>query len=219
VTLAGWVNRHQQEVIGYLVEENRILHEQLAGRRVRLNDDQRRRLPGRGQRLGRRVLRQVATIATPDTILRWHRRLIAQKWTFMSRRPGCPGIMREVSALIVRMATENPALGLQSDPGSVEEPSPGGEKHRGQGLEEPWDLAGARTARVVADVSASPLGCDRRRRLLHDGSVDKRWPEDLLHAVRVGNRLVAPEIRGLVSPHIRCHERLGGLLRYYHRAA
>jgi transposase InsO family protein len=119
VTLAGWVNRHQQEVIDYLVAENRVLHEQLGGRRVRLNDDQRRLLAARGQRLGRRVLRQVATIVTPDTILRWHRRLIAQKWTFGSRRPGRPGIMREVSALIVRMATENPTWGYSRIQGAL----------------------------------------------------------------------------------------------------
>src|SRR5207249_3665914 len=73
VTLAGWINRQQQEVIEYLVEENRVLMEQLRGRRVRLTDDQRRRLAARGHRLGRRVLRQVATLVTPDTILRWHR--------------------------------------------------------------------------------------------------------------------------------------------------
>jgi putative transposase len=48
VTLAGWVNRHQQHVIGYLVEENRALREQLRGRRVRLTDDQRRRLAAKG---------------------------------------------------------------------------------------------------------------------------------------------------------------------------
>jgi transposase InsO family protein len=119
VTLAGWVNRHQQQVIDYLVEENRVLHEQLGGRRVRLNDDQRRRLAARGQRLGRRVLRQVATIVTPDTILRWHRRLIAQKWTFTSRRPGRPGIMRKVSALIVQMATENPRWGYSRIQGAL----------------------------------------------------------------------------------------------------
>src|SRR3989441_3596545 len=82
VTLAGWVNRHQQQVIEYLAEENRVLRGQLTGRRVRLTDDQRRRLAAKGQRLGRRVLRQVVTIVTPDTILRWHRRLIARKWTF-----------------------------------------------------------------------------------------------------------------------------------------
>src|SRR2546425_13196341 len=73
VTLARWVNRHQQQVIEYRVDENRILKE----RCVRLTDDQRRRLAAQGQRLGRRVLRQVATIVTPDTILRWHRRVCA----------------------------------------------------------------------------------------------------------------------------------------------
>src|ERR687897_2427495 len=108
VALAGWVNRQQQEVIEYLVEENLVLREQLRGRRLRLTDDQRRRLAAKGQRLGRRVLRQVATIVTPDTILRWHRLLLARKWTFAPKRPGRPGIVKEISALIVRMATENP---------------------------------------------------------------------------------------------------------------
>src|SRR5512132_3385909 len=79
VTLAGWVNRHQQHVIEYLIEENRVLKARLKGRRLRLTDDQRRRLAAKGHRLGRRVLRQVATIVTPDTILRWHRPLIARK--------------------------------------------------------------------------------------------------------------------------------------------
>src|SRR5262245_18194667 len=97
VTLAGWVNRHQQEIIAYLVEENRVLREQFGGRRMLLTDDQRRRLAAKGQRLGRRLLRQVATIVTPDPILRWHRRLIARKWTFEWRRPGRPAIKREIS--------------------------------------------------------------------------------------------------------------------------
>src|SRR5712692_247486 len=96
-TLAGWVNRHQQHVIEYLVEENRVLKAQLRGRRLRLTDDQRRRLAAKGRRLGRRVLRQVATIVTPDTILRWHQQLIARKWTFTPQRPGRPGIMQEIS--------------------------------------------------------------------------------------------------------------------------
>jgi len=109
VTLAGWVNRHQHHVIEYLVEENRVLKEQEKGRRLRLTDDQRRRLAAKGRRLGRRVLRQVATIVTPDTILRWHRQLIARKWTFTPKRPGCPGIMQEISSLILRLAMENPA--------------------------------------------------------------------------------------------------------------
>jgi putative transposase len=119
VTLAGWVNRRQQEVIDYVVEENRVLQEQLGGRRVRLTDAQRRRLAARGQRLGRRVLKQVATIVTPDTILRWHRRLIAQKWTFECRRPGRPGLMKEIASLIVRMATENPGWGYSRIQGAL----------------------------------------------------------------------------------------------------
>ena len=124
VILAGWVNRHQQHVIEYLVEDNRILKGQLEGRRLRLTDDQRRRLAAKGRRLGRRVLRQVATIVTPDTILRWHRQLITRKWTFTPRRPGRPGIMPEISSLIRRLSTENPGPGatLGSDPGGVEEP-------------------------------------------------------------------------------------------------
>jgi hypothetical protein len=140
VTLAGWVNRHQQHVIEYLVEENRALREQLRGRRVRLTDGLRRRLAAKGQRLGRRVLRQVATIVTPDTILRWYRRLIARKWTSACRRPGRPGLMKEIAALIVRMATENPSWGLQPHPGRVEEPRPPRRKKYGrQGAEGQWD--------------------------------------------------------------------------------
>src|SRR5437899_268594 len=127
-TLAGWVNRHQQQVIDYLVEENRALREQLRGRRVRLSDDQRRRLAAKGQRLGRRVLRQVATIVTPDTILRWYRWLIAQKWTSEYRRPGRPGLASwayEGDRDAHRAdGDREPCVGLQPHPGCVEESRP-----------------------------------------------------------------------------------------------
>ena len=72
-SLLGWLQREQTEAIGYLREENRILKAQLGNRRLRLTDDERRRLANVGARLGRRRLMQVATIVTPDTILRWHR--------------------------------------------------------------------------------------------------------------------------------------------------
>ncbi len=81
MTVAGWVNRHQADVIAYLVEENRVLKEQLQGRSLRLTDDQRRRLAALAKRLGRKALDRVATIVTPDTLMRWHHRLIALKWT------------------------------------------------------------------------------------------------------------------------------------------
>jgi hypothetical protein len=77
--LIGWLQRDQQEVIAYLREENCVLKGQLHHQRLRLADDERRRLAVRGARLGRRLLAQVATTVTPDTILRWHRQPIARK--------------------------------------------------------------------------------------------------------------------------------------------
>jgi len=72
VTLAGWVYCNQQDVITYIQEENRILKSKPRGRRIRFTDDERRRLAVKGKALGRKVLREVGSIVTPDTILRWH---------------------------------------------------------------------------------------------------------------------------------------------------
>ena len=108
---AGLIQREQARTIDYLVEENRILRQQLGKRRLRLTDDQRRRLALRGKALGLRLLRQVATLVTPDTILAWHRVLIYRKWTYPRRRVGRPGVLREIRELIVRMAEDNPSWG------------------------------------------------------------------------------------------------------------
>ncbi|MBM3790072.1 MAG: hypothetical protein FJW35_06940 [Acidobacteria bacterium] len=80
--LAGWINRTQQDAIEYLLTENRILREKLGKRRILLNDDQRRRLAVKGKILGRRMLERLATIVTPETILRWHRELVAKRWDY-----------------------------------------------------------------------------------------------------------------------------------------
>jgi putative transposase len=109
--LLGWLEREQRDVVAFLREENRTLKAQLAGRRLQLNEAQRRRLAVLGQRLGRGVLREVATLVTPDTILRWHRELIARKWTHSRRRQGRPGVLAEIQRHVVRMATENPNWG------------------------------------------------------------------------------------------------------------
>ena len=69
IVLAGWMNRRQQNVIEYLRQENRILREQLGERRLRFTDDQRRRLAVRAKGLGRKLLAEVATLVTPDTLL------------------------------------------------------------------------------------------------------------------------------------------------------
>jgi len=109
---AGWVNRHQQDAIEYLKEENRVLRQQLGDRRLFLTDDQRRRLAVKGKALGGKLLRELACIVTPDTILRWYRTLVARKYDGSKRRgPGRPRTASEISELIVRIAVENPGFG------------------------------------------------------------------------------------------------------------
>jgi hypothetical protein len=85
IAVAGWINQRQLEVIDCLREENCVLREQLGQRRLRLNDDQRRRLAAKSKGLGRKLLAEVATIVTPERLLAWHRKLIAKK--IRPRRP------------------------------------------------------------------------------------------------------------------------------------
>jgi len=81
IALAGWMNQRQQNVIEYLREENRVLHEQLGDRRLRFTDDQRRRLAVRAKGLGRKPLMEIATIVTPATLLAWHRNSLHRSMT------------------------------------------------------------------------------------------------------------------------------------------
>ncbi|MEP7243898.1 MAG: integrase core domain-containing protein [Gammaproteobacteria bacterium] len=109
---AGWINRHQLDVIDYLQEENRLLKERLGGRRIRFTDAERRRLARKAFALGRKVLNGLDTLVTPDTLLRWHRELVASKWNYSQRRgPGRPRIMKTIVDLILRMALENRSWG------------------------------------------------------------------------------------------------------------
>ena len=93
--LIGWLGRREREAVAYLVEENRLLRRQLGNRRLHLTDDDRRRLAARAHRVGRAALREIATIATPDTLLPWHRRLIARKWTY-ARKPSRRSVPLEI---------------------------------------------------------------------------------------------------------------------------
>jgi len=120
VALAGWVNQQQRDVIDYLLEENRVLREQIGPRRLRFTDDQRRQLAAKARTLGRRLLREFATIETPDTLLAWHRTLIAAKYDGSTRRGPGPPVMSEIRALIVRMATENRSWGYTRIQGALE---------------------------------------------------------------------------------------------------
>ena len=116
--LTAWLDRREREAVAYLIEENRLLRRQLGPRRLRLSDDDRRRLAARAHRVGRATLRQIATIATPDTLLRWHRQLIARKWTY-ARTPGRRGVLLEIRQLVMRMATENPTWGYTRIQGAL----------------------------------------------------------------------------------------------------
>jgi putative transposase len=120
--LAGWSNRQQQEVIEYLRTENQILKEKLGKRRILVTDDQRRRLAVKGKVLGRKVFESVGTLFTPDTILRWHRLLVAKKWAFSDRakmKPGRPPVADEIQALVVRLASENTTWGYDRIQGAL----------------------------------------------------------------------------------------------------
>jgi len=117
---AGWVHRHQLIVIEFLQAENRLLKDRLRGRRIRCTDAERAFLARKAKAVGRKALLELDTMVSPDTLLRWHRRLVAEKWNFAARRrPGRPGIMREISEMIVRMAQENRAWGYTRIQGAL----------------------------------------------------------------------------------------------------
>jgi len=120
VSIAGWMNQHQHHVVEYLMEENRVLRDQISNRRLRFSDDQRRRLAAKAKKLGRKLLSQVATVVTPETLLAWHRKLIAKKYNGTSfRTPGRPRIAMEITALVIRMAEENRAWGYRRIQGAL----------------------------------------------------------------------------------------------------
>jgi transposase InsO family protein len=120
MVVSGWVQRHQLTVIEFLQAENRLLKAKLRGKRIRFTDAERALLARKAKAVGRKALLQLDTIVSPDTLLRWHRRLVAQKWNFVHRRgPGRPRIMSEISRLIVRMAHENPGWGYTRMQGAL----------------------------------------------------------------------------------------------------
>ncbi len=117
--LAGWINREQQHMIDYLREENSILRDELlkatGKKRIILNDSQRRRLAILGKKLGRSLLSKVSCAFSPDTILLWHRKLVARKYDGSKNRGkgGRPRISDKLKQLIIDMARDNKHLGCK----------------------------------------------------------------------------------------------------------
>src|SRR6266700_715917 len=104
----------------YLVTENRILRNQIKGR-VRLSDGERKALAQIGKKLGKQALAEVASVVTPDTILAWHRKLVARKFDGSQQRqsPGRPKITQELEAMIIRIAQENRSWGYDRIAGAL----------------------------------------------------------------------------------------------------
>jgi len=114
VALAGWMNRRQQEAIEYFREENRTLRENLGHKRLILNESQKRRLSQAAAKLGRQLLREVGTLFSPDTLLKWNRWFIARKYDGSDRRGKRgpkPTKANMIRKLVLRMAAENPSWG------------------------------------------------------------------------------------------------------------
>jgi len=119
--VAGWINRHQQQVIAYLLEENRTLHAKLGTRRLRFTDTERRRLAALAFPLGRKRLKSLSTLATPDTLMRWDKQLVAQRFDGSQKRNplGRPRVADEIEALVLHMANDNPTWGYRRIQGAL----------------------------------------------------------------------------------------------------
>ena len=104
----------------YLVAENRILRQQINGR-MPLTDSDRKALAEIGHKLGKKALAEIATVATPDTILAWHRQCAAPQVdnSAAPKSVGRPRIDKEVEELVVRMARENRSWGYDRMVGAL----------------------------------------------------------------------------------------------------
>ncbi len=161
VTIAGWVNRYQQDAIDYLKEENRILREHVGGRRLRFTDEQRRRLAAKARVLGRDGMKEVAGLVTPDTLLRWYTQLIAKKYDGSKRRgPGRPRVAETIRELVVRMATQNSTWGYTRICGAL--------RNLGH------DVGRNTVKRILAEHGIEPAP-ERRKRIPWETFLKARW--------------------------------------------
>src|SRR5436190_23128541 len=118
--LAGRIDESQQRLIEYLQEEIRVLREQL-GRKPCFSNDQRRRLASKAKKAGTDALRRIVPIVTPETLLKWHRKLIAHKYDGSPMRaPRRPRVHASIERLILRFAQENPSWGYTRIQGALE---------------------------------------------------------------------------------------------------
>jgi putative transposase len=157
VYITGSVEEEFRLRIEYLVAENRILRDQIKGR-VQLSDPERRTLAEIGKELSKQALEAVASMVKPDTILAWHRTLVAQKCDGSKHRqsPGRPRVDSEIEDLVLRMARENRSWGYDRIQGAL--------PHRGYAISGrsvmPWPHTSAIiTKNVLIKESAMSSRC------------------------------------------------------------
>ena len=220
--LAGWVNRGQQDIIEYLQEENRVLREQLGAKRLLFTDVQRRRLAAKANKMGRKGLFEISTLVTPDTLLRWYRRLIARKYDgSQARRAGRPKTAVEIERLILRMARDSPHWGYTRIRGAL----------RNLGHE----IGRNTIKRILLENGFDPAPL-RKKGMSWETFLKAHWRAIaatdffsvevltrtglvryfVLFIIALQTRRV--EIAGMDGA-VECQERLGGVLKYYRRAA
>jgi len=117
--MASWLERQAAVQIQYLKAENRALRSRLRGRRILFTDAERRTLGTLAKNIGRQTLHRLDTIVSPETLLRWHRELVANKWTFERKGSGRPRTKPDLEQLVVQMATENPSWGYTRIQGAL----------------------------------------------------------------------------------------------------
>jgi len=172
------------------------LMESQGKKRLLLSDDQRRPLAVKGKSLGRKALMELTTIVTPDTILRWHRELVARKWDYGKRRKsvGRPPVEKETVDLVLRFALPPKSPNL----------NPHLERFLGSLKSECLSkmiFFGEKMLRTAIGHFVAHYHAERN----HQG---------------LDNRLIAPGVEvGKSQGEVQCRERLGGLLRYYYRDA
>jgi len=125
LAIASWLNKEQQAVIEYRDEEIRILKEKLGRKRLLLNDAQKRRLATAAAKVGRDALAKIGALFSPETLLKWHHSLVAQKYDGTAgkrakRGPG-PTKAKIIRDLVVKLATENPGWGYGRVHGELRE--------------------------------------------------------------------------------------------------
>jgi hypothetical protein len=217
-SMANWLGRHAAAQLDYLQPENRALRTRLACRRIVFTDAERRTLGTLANRIGIKALRELDPIVSPSTLLRWHWDLMARKWTFLERRsPGMAPASRVIEQLVLRMANENPSRGYTRIQGALQNLG----MHIGRGT----------IRRILKDrlIETAPT---RGRRIPWSVFLKAHWRSIAASDFYIGhyrfernhqgldNQLVASApMRQPRSKRIQSRARLGGMLRFYERAA